>query len=94
MTQNKYVRRRARAAARTAASIDPGAVWLTRLAWGLLFAIAIAGYALAATTHQAVIHPPAHVDPGMRVKPAAHANLPTPVVHPHVSRGNTIVVPK
>ena len=61
------------------------------LALGLLTATLLACSALAQT---AVVKPPAHVDPGMQVKPKHDAVRPMPVVRPPVRRGDTVVVPK
>jgi hypothetical protein len=41
-----------------------------------------------------VIHPPAHLDPGIKARPPAHAHLPMPVVHPPVQSGDTLIVPR
>ena len=43
----------------------------------------------APATKSAVIKPPAHVDPGMQVKPKSQAAMPTPVV-----KAPATVVPK
>ncbi len=41
-----------------------------------------------------VVHPPASIDPGIKVAPRNTVRLPTPVVHPPVRRGDTVVVPR
>ncbi len=41
-----------------------------------------------------VLHPPADVDPGMKVSPGQTAKMPTPVIHPPVQNDGTVVVPK
>lgn len=41
-----------------------------------------------------VVRPGANVDPGIKVAPRRQAKLPTPVVHPPVRKGDTVVVPK
>ena len=48
-----------------------------------------AGAQTAPAAKGAVIKPPAHVDPGMQVRPKPRAALPTPVVKPPAT-----VVPK
>jgi hypothetical protein len=42
----------------------------------------------------AVIHPPPHIDPGMRVAPPTTQHFPTPVIKPETQHGNAVVVPK
>jgi hypothetical protein len=41
-----------------------------------------------------VIHPPANVDPGMAVAPRRTVRMPTPVIHPPLRKGDTVVVPR
>ncbi len=62
------------------------AILIQHAAWGRTQA--------PAPTHGAVVHPPANVDPGMKVKRPPHVAMPTPVIHPLARSGNTLIVPK
>ncbi len=77
--------------------------WLTWLLAAFLVAAAISQAAWGNTKPPAskvapktatVIHPPAHLDPGIKARPPAHAHLPMPVVHPPLQSGDTLVVPR
>jgi hypothetical protein len=41
-----------------------------------------------------VVHPSPGIDPGMKMAPRKDVHLPTPVIHPPVRKGDTVVVPK
>jgi hypothetical protein len=62
-----------------------------------LLAVFVAASAAGQTTNPAkspVVTPPAHIDPGMQIKPRPRATLPTPVIKPAPTRDGTVIVPK